>query len=314
MVIANWGGAKRRIGRYGASLTLVFLVGLNCLITRNFVSVNTLWNIVIQSSTVMMVALGMTVVIASGGVDISVGATMALSSMVAAIFISRENIFLGVSTALAASVAAGLVSGLVVARFNVQPMIATLAMQYLVRGVAQILNDGRILSFKNEAFTGLAYYRIAGIPVQLFLVAFVALIIYVLIKKTPFGTCVEAYGDNKKAARMSGIHTDAVLLGAFTLCSVLASLSGILETARIEACDPSKIGRMIELDAIAATAIGNTPMNGGSANIAGTIQGVLIMQVITTMVNMNNIPFSSALIIKTLFLIAAMYLQKLSRR
>lgn len=297
--------------KYGAFLTLLILVLFNSLFTKNFFNINTLWNVVIQSSTIMLLSLGMTIVIATGGIDISVGSIMAFSSILAAKFISQGAIWEGVGIGLVAAILIGAFNGAIISHFKIQPMIATLAMMYMLRGLAQVVNNGRILSFKQPQFTQIAYIRIGNvIPVQLIIVVIVIILIYVLLKKTRFGVYVQSYGDNKIATKMSGVNTGILLIVVYGLCALLAGASGIIETARIEASDPSKIGKMVELDAIAATAIGGTPLIGGKANILGTVMGVYIMQIITVMVNMNNIQYAYSLVIKTVIVVLALYLQK----
>lgn len=295
--------------RYTVYIALLVLVLFNGIFTKNFWSINTLWNLVIQSSTVMLVALGMTVAIASGGIDISIGPIMALSAIVFAKMLDK-SLTLALVSALILAVVCGTVNGFVIAKFSIQPMIVTLGMMNMVRGLAELVNDGRTYSFVHPVISDLGFYKIGGvIPIQLMVIIVVVAIMFALIKKTRFGTYVEAMGDNRKAARLSGVNVTGILILVYILSGFLAGTAGLVETIRMSAADPINFGLQIEVDAIASTAIGGTNMAGGRANMAGTVAGVFIMQLIAMMVNMNNIPYSVSLVIKTLVVIVAVCTQ-----
>lgn len=296
--------------KYGAALALLALIIVNMAVTPNFMSVNTIWNIIIQSSTIMLVAIGMTLVIAGGGIDISVGSIMAASSITMA-YLMNYGVVVGVVGALLVAVLLGTMNGAIISFFKIQPLVVTLAMMTAIRGAAQLINDGRVLSFTDSGFTRIAYYRIAGhIPIQLIIIILVVAIGYFLMNKMSFGRYVEAIGDNQKAAVLAGIRIPLVTIAIYGVCAILAGMGGILETARLSAADANNMGKLIELDAIAAVAIGGTALTGGRPHIIGTVIGVFIMQIITVMVNMNNIPYSYSLVIKTIIIVAAVYLQR----
>lgn len=296
--------------KYGAALALLALIIVNMAVTPNFASVNTIWNIIIQSSTIMLVAIGMTLVIAGGGIDISVGSIMAASSITMA-YLMNYGIVAGVVGALLIAVLLGTLNGAIISFFKIQPLVVTLAMMTAIRGAAQLINDGRVLGFTDSGFTRIAYYRIAGhIPIQLIIIILVVAIGYFLMNKMSFGRYVEAIGDNEKAAVLAGIRIPLVTIAIYGVCAMLAGMGGILETARLSAADANNMGKLIELDAIAAVAIGGTALTGGRPHIIGTVIGVFIMQIITVMVNMNNIPYSYSLVIKTIIIVAAVYLQR----
>lgn len=270
---------------------------------------NTCWNIVIQCTTIMLVSLGMTVVIASGGIDISIGPIMALAAIVFARMLEYSALY-AVLAALAVSVICGLLNGVIIAKFQIQPMIVTLGMMNMVRGSAELMNDGRTYSFHHPVFSELGYYRIGGeIPIQLLIIVIAIVLMYLLMKKMRFGAYVEAMGDNRKAARLAGVKVSGMLILIYILSGFLAGVAGLVEAMRMSAADPINFGLQIEVDAIAATAIGGTNMAGGKANLAGTVAGVFVMQIITVMVNMNNIPYSYSLVIKTIVVILAVCVQ-----
>lgn len=302
--------------KYGALMALVFLLAMNCLITPNFMSVNTLWNIMIQGSTVLLLSLGMTAVIATGGIDISIGSIMGLSAMVLAkILFNHGGILEAVLLAIVVSAFVGLINGFIISFFKLQPMIVTLAFMTAIRGAAQLVNDGVIIQLARPDFTQIAYLRLGGvIPVQFVIIVVAVGLMYFLVTKMSFGRYIQAMGDNTKAASLAGVNTTLITILVYVLSATMAGIGGIVETARITAADPNNIGKLVELDAIAATAIGGTPLSGGKPNIMGTVVGMFIMQLITVMVNMNNIPYAYSLVIKTIIIITAVYLQKMNEK
>ena len=300
---------KVLVKRYNVYLALFLLILFNGIFTNNFLRMNTCWNIVIQCTTIMLVSLGMTVVIASGGIDISIGPIMALAAIVFARMLEYSALY-AVLAALAVSVICGLLNGVIIAKFQIQPMIVTLGMMNMVRGSAELMNDGRTYSFHHPVFSELGYYRIGGeIPIQLLIIVIAIVLMYLLMKKMRFGAYVEAMGDNRKAARLAGVKVSGMLILIYILSGFLAGVAGLVEAMRMTAADPINFGLQIEVDAIAATAIGGTNMAGGKANLAGTVAGVFVMQIITVMVNMNNIPYSYSLVIKTIVVILAVCVQ-----
>ncbi|MEY8338551.1 ABC transporter permease [Lachnospiraceae bacterium 62-35] len=300
---------KGILKKYSVYLALFALIAFNSIFTKNFFSINTCWNIVIQSTTIMLVALGMTVAIASGGIDISIGPVMALSAIVFAKLL-EHSLFQALAAALGLALACGALNGFIIAKFSIQPMIVTLGMMNMVRGFAELVNDGRTYSFMHPIISDLGFYKVGGVvPIQLFIIAAAIGFMFLLIRKMRFGAYVEAMGDNLKAAGLSGVNVSGMLILIYMLSGLMAGFAGLVEAARMSAADPINFGLQIEVDAIASTAIGGTNMAGGKANLAGTVAGVFIMQIITVMVNMNNIPYSYSLVIKTLVVIIAVCAQ-----
>lgn len=301
---------KEFVRKYGVWMVLILLILINTVFTPNFFKVNTMWNILIQVSTVMLVALGMTVVISSGGIDISVGAIMAVASISCAKLLGL-GVVPAIIIGLLVAACFGIFSGFMIAYFKIQPIIITLTLMISVRGIAQVINDAMLLNFTEPKFSYFGLHRFFGIiPIQVVIMAVAIAVVYFVIRKMTFGRYVEAMGDNYHASRLSGINTFMTTIIIYTLSSVLAGCAGLLETARLSAADANAVGRLIELDAIAAVAVGGTPMNGGKANIMGTVAGALIMQILTVSVNMNNIPFSYSLVLKSIIIITAVYVQR----
>lgn len=304
---------EEMIRRYGALAVLVLLIAGNCLFTPNFLHINTLWNILLQAFSTIVISMGMTVVIATGGIDISVGSTMALSSIVFAklLIVNESNFGISLSLALLAALMFGLFNGVLIGVFKFQPIVATLILMISGRGIAQQFNNGVVISFYGNHYAELGTYRIGGVlPIQVVVIALVLAGTLFLVKKTVFGRFIQAVGDNEKASGLMGINTAAVLIGSYVMCALLAGGAAVLETLRVCSADPNNIGNSIELDCIAAVAIGGTSMSGGKAVVVGTLIGALVMQVITTMMNMNNIFYAYALVVKSAIIVVALYLQR----
>ncbi len=318
---------------YGALAALVLLLALNIFFTKNFAEFDTLRNIFVQAAPTMLVAVGMTFVIATGGIDLSVGSVMAIVSAVAAVMIEGTvgtTIFqgwLGLSVSsetlqmlnagaavvggLAAAAMTGALSGFLIANFKIQPIIITLAMLIAGRGVAQIISHGgQLVPFANQSFESLGKGFLRGVPVQIVILVLIVAAAFFVLRVTVFGRYVLAVGGNENAARLVGVRVNRTKIAVYVLSGLLAGLAGLIYTARLAAADASKVGEGIELDAIAATVVGGTALTGGRATVIGTIVGALIMQVITTSFNMNGIKFSYSLVIKAAIILLAVYIQR----
>ena len=295
---------------YGALIALILLFVGNCLFTTNFNDVNNFKNILVEVTPKMLVAVGMTLVIATGGIDLSVGSVMAVASALVATNLGSG---LGVALLLAmlAAVAVGSLNGLLISGFRIQPIIVTLAMLISGRGVAQVLsNGGQLVPFSNASFEYLGGGKVAGVPVQVLVMASAVGLAVFAMRATPFGRYVAAVGGNEAASRLAGVRVHRTKVTVYTLSGLLAGLAGLIETARLGASDAQKVGLNIELDAIAATVVGGTPLTGGRATVLGTLVGALIMQVITTGFVMNGISYAWSLVIKAAIIVVAVYIQR----
>ncbi|MDQ6786368.1 MAG: ABC transporter permease [Acidobacteriota bacterium] len=296
---------------YGAAAALVLLVLANVFLTPNFADINNFSNILVQVTPTMLVAIGMTFVIATGGIDLSVGSLMAIASAVAAISLDY-GAFPAIAAALIVVTLIGAFSGWLISTFKIQPIIVTLALLIAGRGVAQVIsNGGQLIPFSNDTFEFFGKGSIGGVlpmPI-LIMVLIVALAIFIL-RATIFGRHVIAVGGNENAARLSGISVNRTKIMVYALSGLLAGIAGLVYTAKLGASDASQVGQNIELDAIAATVVGGTALTGGRATVIGTVIGALIMQIITTSFNMNGIKFSYSLVIKAAIIIFVVYLQR----
>lgn len=298
--------------KYGTLFFFVLLLILNTFITPNFLSVGTLRNLLLQVYPIMLVSLGMTLVISSGGIDISVGAIMSIAASVTArLYSSGFGLIPSLIAGLLAACVCGFFNGFMVARFHIQPIVITLILMIAGRGLAQIILGELFLSFYGTPFAELGIYRIGNvIPIQVIIMLLLIAVIGFIVRTTVFARHVEAIGDNYRATRLSGVNIPLVIIGVYVICGALCGVAGILEAARINAVNAASLGLLIELDAIAAVAIGATPFSGGKARVMGTVIGALIVQLVTIIVNMNNIQFHYSLVIKAIIIILALYLQK----
>jgi ribose/xylose/arabinose/galactoside ABC-type transport system permease subunit len=300
------------LSKYGALTFFVLLILINTFITPNFLQPGTLRNLLLQVFPIVVVSLGMTFVIASGGIDISVGSIMAIAGAVTArIFLADLGVVTSILIGLCAASLCGFFNGFMVAVFRIQPIIITLILMIGGRGLAQIILGELFVSLYATPFTTLGSLKVwQGIPIQVIIMLFLVATVIFVARKTIFAKNVEAIGDNRRAARLSGISIPFSLISVYMLCGLLCGIAGIMGAARVNAMNAGSLGLLIELDAIAAVAIGGTPFTGGKPNVLGTVIGALIVQLVTVSVNMNNISFHYSLAIKALIIIFALYLQR----
>ena len=295
---------------YGPPLALLLLVAANLLFTRNFATVSNLWNVLLQVSPTMLVAIGMTLVITTGGIDLSVGSIMAVASAVAATNLHRGPVVASI-LGLGVAVGIGAFNGALISGLRVQPIVVTLAALIAGRGIAQVISEGgQLISFDNPAFERLGRGHIGPVPVQVVVMMIVVLVAGVLMRSTVLGRYILAVGGNEAAANLAGVNVRAIKTAVYAISGFLAGLAGLIETARLGASDASKVGLNIELDAIAAVVVGGTSLTGGVASIAGTFVGAMIMQIITTAFNMLLIPFSWSLVLKAAIILFVVYGQR----
>jgi ribose/xylose/arabinose/galactoside ABC-type transport system permease subunit len=300
---------------YGALLALVLLVVANAIFTPYFATLSNLWNVLQLVSTTVLVAVGMTIVIATGGIDLSVGSVMAIASAAAAVSFGRGTAF-AILFALFIACGVGAFNGALISGFRIQPIIVTLATLITGRGVAQVIsNGGQLIPFSNPAFEYLGKGYIGPVPVQVVMMLAVVAAGIFAMRATSFGRYVFAIGSNEAAARLAGVKVRRTKIAVYALSGLLAGLAGLIETARLGASDAQKVGLYIELDAIAAVVVGGTALSGGRATIIGTLIGALTMQVITTSFNMgpfglNPLPYSWGLVFKAAIIVLAVYIQR----
>jgi simple sugar transport system permease protein/ribose transport system permease protein len=289
---------------------LIALVLVNAWSTPNFATTGNLWNVLLQVSTVVLVGIGMTLVVATGGIDLSVGSVMAVGGAIGAMLLGH-GVVVAIAAALAGAVAIGVLNGVLVARLGVQPIVVTLATLIAGRGLAQVLSrDGQLVTIQHAGFELLGRGHVGPFPAPVLVTVLVTAAAIFIVRATAFGRYVLASGGNPMAARLAGVPVAFTVVTVYAISAALAGLAGLIEAARLGASDAAKIGMNIELDAIAATVVGGTTLTGGRATIVGTVIGALIMQVIATSLNMLLVPYAWSLALKAAIILLAVYFQR----
>ena len=292
---------------------IILCVGLS-IATPAFFTKDNILNVLRQVATNSNLAIGLTMAIIIGGIDLSVGAILAFSGLLCASFIS-DGMNLGLAVLLAFTLGAlfGLLNGLIIAYPNMPPFVVTLATQNIARGIVNVYANGQPISARNPVFNFLGVGYFLGIPLPV-IYSFVLLAVMILILgRSKFGRQLYAVGGNEEAARFSGINIKKVKIIVYTLCGALASFSGIILAARMYSGQPTA-GDGFELDAIAASVLGGVSFSGGVGKLGGTIIGVLVLGVLTNGLNLLNINSFWQYIIKGIIILLAVYLDILKKR
>jgi galactofuranose transport system permease protein len=291
---------------YGVYLAVVLLLAFNVAFTANFLSVANFRTQLVEAAPVCIVALGMALVIGTEGVDLSVGAVMALSAALVPLYLGY-NALVAVVVALAAGLACGLFNGFLVAYLGIQPIVATLALLVGGRGLALVIAHGQLVQLYDPTFLSLGADDLLGIPISVLVAAVLAVAAGLLVQRTTFGRRIVAIGGNRSASRLAGLPVRRVLVGVYAICGVLAGVAGVLATARLSASDPANVGLLMELSAITAVVVGGTPLTGGRIRVLGTVMGALLMQLVRATLIKHNLPDSTAQMVQAAIIIAAVY-------
>lgn len=279
-------------GGLGTVLGLIVLMIVFSVLSNTFLTRSNITNILIQSGTNAVIAVGMTYVIISGNIDISVGASLALSSCIGAkVMISTNNALLGVLAALATGVVLGLFNGSLIAYLGFPPFIVTLSTMWLFRGAAYLFTGGQAVVGLPDILTGITLGKTLFIPNIVWLIIIVYVICHFVLQNTTAGRKVCAVGDNAESARLSGINVKRVTLAVFVLSGLCAALSGIVYMGRLNSGQPIA-GQSYEMYAIAAAVIGGASLTkGGIGNMVGTLIGAIFIAVLQnglTILNVNT--------------------------
>ncbi len=271
-----------------------------------------------RAAPLILVSLGMTPVIAVRGLDISVGAVLAIAATVAAWTITRMTaggatglgpLFAAIAAALAAATLCGLWNGLLVVKVGMQPIIATLILMVAGRGVAQLVSDGQILTIYYAPYAFLGGGFLLGLPFALFVVAAVFVVLKLLLDRTALGLFVRAIGHNPLAAHVAGVRARAITLSLYVFSGFCAGLGGLLVSSNVASADANNAGQLLELDAILAVALGGSALTGGRFSLAGSLVGALIIQALTTTIYAIGVPPQVNLVVKALLVLAVLLLQ-----
>lgn len=265
-----------------------------------------------RAAPVLLTALGMTLVIATGGIDLSVGAVVAIAGTLAAVLITGAaplSLPAAAALAIGAGALAGLWNGTLVAVLGVQPIVATLILMVAGRGVAQLLSAGQIITVEQAGFTAIAGGHFLMLPLPISIVTAAYVVVAILARGTSLRLFVEATGDGETAARYAGVPVPAVKLVAYGLSGLLAGVAGLLIASNIKAADANNAGLYLELDAILAVVIGGTALSGGRFFLSGTVLGALLIQALTTSILTRGVAVEWTLVVKALVVVGICLLQ-----
>ncbi|MDK0630818.1 ribose ABC transporter permease [Clostridium perfringens] len=305
---------KANISKYKSLIGLVLLCIVITIVTPNFLSISNITNVFTQVSVNAIIAIGMTFVILTGGIDLSVGSTLAISGAVGASIVkSTGNVFLAIIVAAVIGIAVGLINGLLVSKGKLQAFIVTLATMTIFRGATLVFTDGTPISKLPEAFVKIGNGKLGFMPIPVIITIIIAIIAVYALSQTRFGRYLYALGGNEDASRLSGINTDKIKTLVYVVSGFASAIAGVIITSRIGSASPNA-GTEFELDAIAAVVIGGTSLAGGEGTITGTLIGALIIGVLNNGLNLMNVsPFYQS-IVKGLVILIAVLLDKKSRK
>ncbi|KIH99747.1 ATPase [Streptomonospora alba] len=293
---------------YGVYIGVAALLVFNLVFTPHFLSLENFRTQAVQVTPVLILSLGMALVIATGGIDLSVGSVMALSAAMISLYLGYGPV-VAVLVALVAGAAAGAVNGALVAFAGVQAIVATLAMMIGGRGLSLVLLP-QLDGIRNPGIRELGAGEALGVPYLVWISAVLVAVVVFVVRRTVFGRRIVAIGGNRRAGELSGLPVRRTLLVVYVLCGLLAAVAGVLATARLQASDPNSIGRLIELSAITAVVVGGTPLQGGRVRIAGTVAGAVLMQLLVSTLIKHDLPPSWTQIAQTAVIIAAVYVAR----
>lgn len=297
----------------GTLIGLVAIVVIFGLLAPDFLSQRNLLNILQQSSINACLALGMTLVIISGGIDLSVGPTAAIAAVVTAtLLVAGVPIPLAILAGLGIGVLCGLVNGVLVAYAGLQPFIVTLGTLSTYRAIALIYTGGNPVLGVPQGFRTLFNGSVAGIPNSVIMVAIVALLAWILLKKTPLGEYLLAVGGNEEAAYVAGVPIAVTKITAYVISGALAALASMVLIGRLGAAEPI-LGNLWELDAIAAAAIGGASLMGGKGSVIGTLLGAIILGAMRNGLTLMNVQAFYQLLATGLIILVAMMIDRVTR-
>ena len=319
----DWRAATRH-RLFWPVVVLVALLLINLPFTPGFFAIHvraghlygSVVDILIFSAPIVLVALGMTLVIATGGIDLSVGAVLAIAGAASCLYISKETnqknltgVLIAVAIGLGAGLVCGAWNGWLVAGRGVQPIVATLVLMVAGRGVAQLITSGQIITIDNNTPFGVIGGYWFGFPFAVLLVALMVALAVVLTRRTALGLMIESVGGNAEASRLVGIRARRIKLMAYMFCGLCAALAGLINSSNLSAADSNNAGLWIELDAILAVVIGGTSLLGGRFYLGGTVIGALIIETLQNTIFTIGVPTQTNLVFKAVMVIFVFLLQ-----
>ena len=299
-----------------AALVCVLLI--NALVADNFFAIHiqdgrlfgSLIDILNRCAPVALLSLGMTLVIATGGIDLSVGAVMAISgATMASLANGGHSLPVIFAAVIGVGLLCGLWNGLLVAVFKIQPIVATLILMVAGRGIAQLITEGQIITFNNDALAWIGSGSLFYLPTPVIITLGMALLLWLLTKRTALGLFIEAVGINIKAAKNAGLNTPMVVIATYLLSGMMAAVAGMIVAADIRGADANNAGLWLEMDAILAVVIGGTSLMGGRFNLALSLIGILIIQGVNTGILLSGYQPQWNQIVKALVVLAVLVMQ-----
>ena len=297
-----------------ASLIVMFVVF--SLASPNFARFNNIVGILLSTAVNGILAVGVNFVIITGGIDLSIGTVMTLSSVMAGVVVTvwQMPIFLGILAALATGALCGCINGATIAKMKIPPFIATLGMMMISKGLSLVISGAKPIYFVDTPiFRKIAMGSLFGIPNAVLIFFGSAIIANLILTRTILGRYTFALGSNEEAARLSGINVDRWKIGVYTLCGMFNGLAGIIMASRLNSAQPA-LGQGYELEAIAAVVIGGTSLSGGEGSILGTVIGAFIMSVLTNGLRILSIPQEWQTVVIGAIVILAVYADIIRRR
>ena len=302
----RWGFIRNLGPLLGLLILCVVLTGLS----DRFFTMDNLLNVTRQVSINAVISVGMTLVILTGGIDLSVGSILAFAgSITAGLLSGGQSLITAIIVGVVAGAFIGMINGALITRAGIPPFIATLGTMTAARGFTLVYTDGRPITGMEEAFRFLGGGYIAGIPVPVIIMAVIFLLAHIMLTRTKFGRYVYAIGGNEEAARLSGIGTKKILLSVYTLAGLLAGFSGVIMASRLNSALPTA-GAGFELDAIAAVVLGGTSLSGGVGTVGGTLIGAMIIGVLDNGLNLLNVSSFYQQVAKGVVILLAVYVDK----
>ncbi|MFE0557161.1 ABC transporter permease [Paenibacillus sp. NPDC058910] len=298
-------------------LALVILYLINLIVVPGFFKVEiidghlygNLVDVLNRGTPLIIMAIGMTLVIATEGIDISVGSVLAIAGSMAIFILEGSPLWVAILTALGIGLLCGLWNGMLVSILGIQPMVATLILLTVGRGIAQLITNGQILTTTNDRYEYIGKGHLLGIPFAVYIVAAVFILVYLLKTKTAFGLFLESTGANQRSSEFAGVKPRVIFMTAYAICGLLAAVAGIIYSSNLSSADANNAGLWYELDAILAVVIGGTSMRGGRFFLGGTVVGAIFIQSLTTTIYSLGVPPESILLVKAIVVILVCLIQ-----
>ncbi|AMX00973.1 ribose ABC transporter permease [Rummeliibacillus stabekisii] len=304
--------SKDLIQKLGPLLGLLLIIIIISFMSPSFLTATNIFNVLRQVSISALIAFGMTFVILTGGIDLSVGSTLALTGAISAgLLAGGMNPLLAMFIGLLLGALLGAINGVIIAKGKVAPFIATLATMTIFRGLTLVYTDGKPVSGlgDSQAFQLFGKGYLFGIPVPVVTMIVAFIVLYFILKQTTFGRRVYAIGGNEEASRLSGINVDRITIAVYALTGMLAALSALILTSRLNSAQPTA-GQSYELDAIAAVVLGGTSLTGGRGWIFGTLVGALIIGVLNNGLNLIGVSSFFQQVVKGIVILIAVLLDR----